>query len=111
MLPPDTKMRYAVLCIMAFVPLAMVLLSLSYLPDPLPAHLSLSGDVNRWGSRYEAFLLPVITIIVALPMIWFTKFSWTKDDHAGKLMMYATVGTLMLMIVLTTILIYIWVTH
>lgn len=38
------------------LPLSVVLVSLQFLPDQIPAHYGISGEVDRWGSKYEILI-------------------------------------------------------
>jgi hypothetical protein len=106
-----SKVHYIILLILTFIPLIMTLIAFPFLPDPLPAHFSAGGNVNRWGSVYEALLLPVITLVTGLALIWATKYSGKKDDYAGRMMLFVTLITLIVFIVITAILLYVWMTY
>lgn len=45
----------------------------SQLPDQVPAHYNAAGDVNRWGSKWELILLPVIAALLAVFMSFLEK--------------------------------------
>ncbi|MGG0670711.1 DUF1648 domain-containing protein [Lederbergia citrisecunda] len=45
----------------------------SQLPDQVPAHYNAAGDVNRWGSKWELILLPVIAALLAIFMSFLEK--------------------------------------
>lgn len=45
----------------------------SQLPDQVPAHYNGAGEVNRWGSKWELILLPVIAALLAVFMSFFEK--------------------------------------
>lgn len=38
------------------------------LPDPMPAHYNLAGQIGRWGSRLEMLVLPGISILMLILM-------------------------------------------
>lgn len=40
----------------------------SSLPAEVPAHFNGVGEVDRWGSKYELLILPVIAIVLTLIM-------------------------------------------
>jgi len=101
-----TKMHYILLLILSLVPLFMVLIVFPYLPDPMPAHFSLGGEVNRWGSRNESFLMPAIALALGSFMMWVTKFSEKRDDYAGRMVFFVSVGTSVLMIAVTASILY-----
>ncbi|MFC5601720.1 DUF1648 domain-containing protein [Sporosarcina koreensis] len=43
------------------------------LPDQVPAHYNAAGEVNRWGSKWELILLPIIAAILAIFMTFLEK--------------------------------------
>ena len=52
--------------------LAIIFLIVKFfqLPDEIPAHFKMSGEVTRWGSKYEIIILPIIGTLTIL----FTEF-------------------------------------
>ena len=101
-----TRTHYIVLMILALLPLMITLIALPFMPDTIPAHRSLGGVVDRWGSKYEMLLLPAIALVTGLFMMWITKYSLSKDDYAGRMVFYVSAGTAILLIVIT-----IWLTY
>lgn len=63
--------------VLMLLPLLIVFILLPSLPEKIPVHYSLSGEINRWGSRYESFIFPIITIIFAL-IFKLSKFTKNK---------------------------------
>ncbi|MEG0472485.1 MAG: DUF1648 domain-containing protein [Solibacillus sp.] len=45
-----------------------LLLKWSVLPAEVPAHFNAVGEVDRWGSKYELLILPVIAIFITFFM-------------------------------------------
>ncbi|MCR5545449.1 MAG: SdpI family protein [Lachnospiraceae bacterium] len=56
------KMMWIV-TIIAFVGTAIVLL---FMPDSVPMHYDVEGNIDRWGSKYENFVLPIIIMVMSL---------------------------------------------
>ena len=57
------KTSYLILYVfLMLLPLILTLAALPHLPEEIPAHYGFSGQVDRWGSKYEALIFPVITI-------------------------------------------------
>jgi uncharacterized membrane protein len=52
--------------ISAFLPLALTLVWLHFLPDRIPLHFNLSGDIDRWGSKWESLLIPGIVLVLGI---------------------------------------------
>ena len=61
-------------------PLLVVCILFSSLPEKIPMHYNFYGEINRWGTRYEVFLLPIITIIFAFI---FRLGKFTKNNIAN----------------------------
>ncbi|WP_314674030.1 SdpI family protein [uncultured Solobacterium sp.] len=49
--------------LLMFLPLIASLIALQFLPDVIPAHYNIDNVVDRWGSKYEILILPVLTIL------------------------------------------------
>ena len=45
----------------------------SQIPDQVPAHYNGAGEVNRWGSKWELIILPVIAALLAVFMTFLEK--------------------------------------
>lgn len=69
--------------IVMFLPLLFAMSSLSILPDQIPAHYGVDGQVTRWGSKYETLILPIMIILFGLFMIWMAKIV-RKKERFGK---------------------------
>lgn len=44
------------------------------LPDQVPAHYNALGEVDRWGSKMELIILPIIGLFIAILMQIFERF-------------------------------------
>ncbi|WP_457637822.1 DUF1648 domain-containing protein [Oceanithermus sp.] len=62
---PKTKAALAILAAVAAVWLAAWPVYLA-LPDVVPAHMNLAGNVDRWGSKLEVLIMPLIFTFVGL---------------------------------------------
>ena len=51
-----------ILCILTVL---STVLMLFVLPDTVPVHFDISGAADRWGSKYELLILPVVLIACA----------------------------------------------
>jgi uncharacterized membrane protein len=106
-----TRMHYVILLVLSLIPLVITMIALQFLPDQIPGHYNIDGEITRWGSKYESLFLPVMAAAIGLFMIWTTKFSAEKDDYAGKLVFYVAAGTSLAMTILTVILLYMSFSH
>lgn len=75
----NKKLYYFLMFFLLFV----VLASLQLLPDKIPAHYGISGEVDRWGSKYETLIFPAITIIFGFIMLIVTKYA-SKQEKVGN---------------------------
>lgn len=73
---PKTKLER----VLNFIGGGIFLLSLIYaaiswktLPDQIPGHFNGLGEVDRWGSKYEIMILPVIGLFIFVLMTLFEK--------------------------------------
>ena len=48
-------------------------LFLSVAPDQIPMHYGASGQIDRWGSKNEMLLLPVINLLFGGFMVWLAR--------------------------------------
>lgn len=70
--------------VLTLLPLAMSAIAvLWFLPDTIPAHYGVSGQVDRWGSKYESFILPGIVLPFGLFMLGMVKLA-SRQEAAGK---------------------------
>ncbi len=78
-----SKISYKTLLnlILTLFPLLIVIVLFPNLPKKVPVHYNFSGEIDRWGSRYECFTLPIITIIFAL-ILQLLKFTKNKVANA-----------------------------
>jgi uncharacterized membrane protein len=64
-----------------FLPLAVVLIALQFLPEQIPAHYDVNNQVTRWGSKYETLIFPVITVVFGYFMLGITKYSAKHEEN------------------------------
>ena len=76
------KLRTA-LFIVTFLPLAAVLACLPFLPESIPAHYGFTGQVDRWGSKFETLFTPLMAIGFGFFMLAMAKAA-AKDEKDGQ---------------------------
>ena len=62
------KISRCIFRILWILPLIAVLIALPLLPEQIPAHYGIDGQVDRFGSKYETLIFPAITITFGLLM-------------------------------------------
>ncbi len=78
----------SLLCLVGLV--VYLIAAWSHIPDQIPAHFNAAGEVNRWGSKSELIVLPIIswvlygfiTLVERYPQIWNTGVTVTEENHA-----------------------------
>lgn len=55
-----------VVWMISVIALAGTAVVLSFMPDQVPMHYDMSGNIDRWGSKYENLLFPIIILVMAL---------------------------------------------
>ena len=75
------KTKKTVYYILMYLPLAVVLLALPQLPEKIPAHFGFDNQVDRWGSKYEALLFPVISLFMGYFLLGMAKLAAKKERY------------------------------
>ncbi len=65
--------------ILMLLPLFVTIVAMCYLPERIPAHYGFNGQVDRWGSKYESLILPVIAVAFGIFMLLMAKISDKMD--------------------------------
>lgn len=60
--------------ILTFLPLFVTGIVYPFFPDIIPAHWNGAGQINRYGSKIELFIFPVLILVLVLFSKWFS--SW-----------------------------------
>ena len=67
--------------ILMYLPLVVVLIVLPHLPEKIPAHYGFDNQVDRWGSKYEVLLFPVISILMGYFLLAMARLAAKKEEH------------------------------
>lgn len=71
------KKSAIILCLLIFVTASI---SFFILPDQIPMHYNLAGEVNRYGNRMEIFFLPFASLALSAILILIKKIDPKKDN-------------------------------
>lgn len=77
------KTKNTIFYILMLLPLAIVLIALQFLPNEIPAHYNFSGQVDRWGSKYEMLIFPALSIVLGGIMLGVAKYA-AKHEENGQ---------------------------
>lgn len=77
------KRKKTIYYILMFLPLLISLIALPLLPEHIPAHYGFDNQVTRWGSKYEALIYPMTTILMGYFLLAMAKVA-AKQEGTGK---------------------------
>ncbi|MEG2935064.1 MAG: DUF1648 domain-containing protein [Clostridium sp.] len=77
-------MKNKILWITTFLPLVVTLIVINFLPERIPRHYDLQGNIDAWGSRYTMFIFPVVIILITLIWLLFIKYFEKKSISAEE---------------------------
>ena len=55
-----------IMWIVAMIPVVVTSVVLQFMPDVIPMHHDLEGNTDRWGSKTESLIFPVIILFITL---------------------------------------------
>lgn len=64
--------------------LVLTAIVLQFMPDSVPMHYDLTGNIDRWGAKYENFLFPTIILLLSLHWHLFTAHYEKKAAKASS---------------------------
>lgn len=67
--------------ILTFLPIIISLFIVPILPEQIPAHYNLAGEVDRYGSRLEILSLPIFILIMSYLFRWFAAKTLAKKPQ------------------------------
>ena len=95
-----------VLCVLPFV---ITAIGMQFLPDSVPMHYDFAGNVDRWGSKYENYILAAVFSGSGLLMLLIAKLAVKLTDtdeerekakSNEKIVLYSGIGMMVLFCVL-----------
>lgn len=102
-------MKKVICYILMFLPLAVTLIALPFLPTQIPAHYGIDNQVTRWGSKYETLILPIMIIIFGLFMLAITNYTAKKEKEGKnneKVCVLATIASLVIFNIMALFFLY-----
>lgn len=74
--------------IIALLPLVITAAVLPFMPESVPMHYDINGNIDRMGSRYELLLMPLLIIVIvavsAFVMKHYAKMAESSDDSQAN---------------------------
>lgn len=102
------KQRYNVwYWILTALPVVAALVVFPFFPDSIPAHYNLRGEVDRWGSRGELLIVPVVYSLMAVLFYQVLRLVQKKGNKQNeKAVMVCGLAMLLLLNVINGVIIY-----
>ncbi len=67
----------------SFLSLILTAFALSFMPDRVPMHYDAAGNIDRWGSKYENLIFPVLILCMAVFWTLFLRYYEKKAQNAA----------------------------
>lgn len=78
------KMKKIVFYGLMFLPLISAFIALQFLPEQIPAHYDLNNQVTRWGSKYEALIVPLVTAMLGYFFLGIAKVAAKHEENGNN---------------------------
>lgn len=68
--------------ILAALTLLTTVIMLFIFPDTIPVHFDINGIADRWGSKYEMLIMPIVSLLCVLMLERMKKYYYIKADSS-----------------------------
>lgn len=68
--------------ILAALTLLTTVIMLFIFPDTIPVHFDINGIADRWGSKYEMLIMPIVSLLCVLMLERMKKYYYKKADSS-----------------------------
>lgn len=96
-------MRKKWIKILTFLPLILAIIAVGFMDKKIPIHYDIAGNVDRWGSRYEIFVLPIATFLMAGFLLWMQKFAAKQESQGNNNEKYIDMTIIVCLIIFNVI--------
>lgn len=72
------KTKYNIMWITMVLPFIIVMTSIIFLPDQIPMHYNFGGEIDRYGSKYELLILPILCFAAGLIFYFSARYTDKK---------------------------------
>jgi uncharacterized membrane protein len=73
------KMKNKILWTVTLLPTFITVIAIQFIEDKIPVHYDAMGKIDRWGSKYESFIFPIIIITITLFWSLFLRYFRKKQ--------------------------------
>ena len=92
--------------VLMFLPLVITLMILPHLPNQIPAHYGFDGQVDRWGSKYETLIVPLLAVITGGILLLVAKFAGKAEDGGQNNRRVTLLGSIIALLVFNAMTLY-----
>lgn len=78
----NRKKKITILWIVSLLPALITAIAMQFMENSVPMHYDISGNIDRWGSKYENFVFPVM--IVLFTLFWCGMLRYFKNKQSGN---------------------------
>lgn len=97
------KTKKIIYFILMYLPLVVTLIALQYLPSKIPAHYGFDNQITRWGSKYEALLFPIATVLIGGFLLAMAKLGAKQEEHGKNNENVIIIGGILVLILFNTL--------
>lgn len=108
---PIQKFIKVIYWIFSFLPLIVTLYIFPGAPAVIPAHYGANNTVDRWGSKYELLILPIITVAFAFAGWLYNKLHNKKSENSIPVDVISAISCVLCCIIVFNILTFIILFH
>ena len=90
------KKSYTWILILVLLGFLLSGIFISIAPDQIPAHYNIRGEVDRWGSKLEFVIFPIINLVFGVFMAWLARY----EGKQGRDMNERVVASMTVMILI-----------
>ncbi len=94
------KKQRTILLIFTFLPVLISMIAFFFLPDSIPAHYNIAGQVDRFGCKGEIFIFPLFILLFGLILNWLAVLAKKKEINGSNnynVVMTLSIATLVLL--------------
>jgi uncharacterized membrane protein len=78
----DAKITTIALLVVALIPLVVAAVVLPQMADQVPMRFDSSGEVLRWGSRWELLIVPAVALIFGVASVAYGRMQAKKHTES-----------------------------
>lgn len=64
------------------LPMLLTAVAVQFMPDSVPAHYNFEGEIDRWGSKYENFIMPDFIVLMTVFFLLFIRGMGRRSKRA-----------------------------